>query len=426
MSGGMPNSPRGFEIREVDGRAAEIVERGEAITDLGNKMESAADTLQSIKENTFSGGAMAGDAIEALQETIGDCYKKLGEAADLYKPVGPVIETYGGVLETNKPPLDRSASTCQDLWSTYSSLPGDKDGSTEPEEGGGNPTPQETQAAQDDADDNQAKKEAYDAWETEAESFDTWRDAWKDGYDDAVSGITDGLSGSIEDGFWDDIGPAVDFLKTVVDIAAIIVAVVALVAGGWVIAAIAAGLALAALALTAAQWARGAASFTDVLWAAVGVVPFGKISTLAKFGALRKLATNADEMGKARTALKGDVFKTFKDLKPSTWADNADGAWKYKGFKELKGGFKSKGDVLQSYKDGLGREFAQGDFNAIKNIAKVEQGVRNTGNAMTHYGRAQTVMNNDNWGVVKDVPGLGSIPAIPKVPGINMPIGTVV
>ena len=229
MFGGMEDSPKGREIKHVEGTPGEIVSRGKQIESLGKKMHDAATTLQTLKDNTLSDGQQQGQAIQKLQEIIGDSHEKLREAGDLYEPVGPVLVQYGESLESCKPRIDGSANTCKELWSTYENLPGDKDDSTTEEEGGllgiGGTDKEE-------ATENKAKKEAYDNWQSEAEVFDTWYDVWEDAFDTATNGITDGTSGAIEDSWWSD---AADILGWV----AFAVGIVALVIGGPILGALA-------------------------------------------------------------------------------------------------------------------------------------------------------------------------------------------
>src|SRR5699024_11563737 len=93
----------------------------------------------------------------------------LGRAADLYEPVGPVVETYGEGLDELKTSLNNHVDECQELWNTYVELTG----SVEPRGVGGMFQPEEdSPEAESQADEGAAKKEAYEAWEEEARLFD--------------------------------------------------------------------------------------------------------------------------------------------------------------------------------------------------------------------------------------------------------------
>lgn len=275
MSGYMDPSPKGRAIATVDGQPGDIIARGQQIESLGQKMLTSADTLQRVKENSFDGGGQHGKSVEALQDKIGDSYKTLKQAGELYHPVGPVITKYGQALEHCKPQIDRSVESCEDLWAAYDALPGDKDGSTTPEAGGGflgiGGHDADSPEAKQDAEDNQAKKQAYDAWHDEAEQFDTWYDAWEDAFDEASSGIDDKMAGTIKDGFWEAFD---DFLDALGDVALVLSIVAICLTGPF--AAIALALSAVVLAGKLLEAATNHGSWSDVAWAALAILPFGK------------------------------------------------------------------------------------------------------------------------------------------------------
>lgn len=363
MFGGMPDSPKGREIKTVEGSPSGIIARGTKIEELGKKMDTAADTLQAIKENTFAGGEQQGKAIEKLQETIGDSYKVLEEAAELYKPVGPVIVKYGEMLETYKPIIDRSASTCSDLWDTYDALPGDKDDSMTEDDGGilGIGDTDKEEAAE-----NQAKKEAYDNWEDEAERFDTWYDVWEDGFDEAVNGISDGLAGAIEDSTWDNISDFVNAAYEILTWAALIIGVIAIFCTG--LGALAAILALAAFALSVVKYLNGAQTLGQLGLDALGIIPVTKLSNLTKLGHLANMAKGNKLTALARTwktVNKGPVGALTKSA-------IAKDPLKFKSGSELVEGLIGKG--FKSFKtDNL--KMYMGNFDSLKNGLGVFKGL---------------------------------------------------
>jgi hypothetical protein len=338
----MDRSPKGREIEHVEGRPGDIITRGEAITDLGDKMLDCADTLETIKNEAVGDGSQKGKAIEKLKEAIGDSYEKLREAGDLYKPVGPVITTYGNELDGCQPVINNSADDCETKWATYESLPGDREGSTTPEAGGGilgvGGYDKDSPEAKEKAENNAAKAAAYEDWLESAEAFDGGYDTWENAFDTACNNIGDAMAGSIKDSFWDNISSFVDVLVTILSWAALIIAVVAFFAGGWVLALIALGLGVLVFALTAAQYAHGEKSLTDLIFAGLAIVPVGKITHLTKLAQFPKLAS---ALGKGRAikrvwgALsKGPISKfmtakggkAFTFLKKSQITDNIFGA----------------------------------------------------------------------------------------------------
>lgn len=309
---------------------------------LGKKMLDCADTLETIKNEAVGDGSQKGKAIEKLKDSIGDSYEKLREAGELYEPVGPVITAYGEALEGAQPTINNSADDCVEKWAVYDSLPGDEDGSTTPEAGGGilgmGGYDKDSPEAKQKAEENGAKKAAYDAWVLSAEDFDEGYDTWEKAFDTAVESITDELSGSIKDSTWDNFSSFVDVLTTILSWAALIVAVVAFFAGGWVLALIALGLGALVFALTAAQYAHGEKSLTDLVFAGLAIIPVGKVthltklaqfpklaSALGKGGALKRVwgALSKGPMSKFMTARGG---KAFEFLKKSQISDNILGA----------------------------------------------------------------------------------------------------
>lgn len=286
----MPPSPDGNTVEHIEGEPATIENRGFQIEIIGSQMRQSAELLEKIETRA---GDQQGKAIESLVDTIGDSYDTLYKAADLYEPVGPVIKKYGSELSWIKPLIDNTADRCGDLWETYQSLPG----SVEPRGTGGLFEPDEgSDEAKEQAEEDAAKKAAYEDWESEARTFDVYYNTWEDAFEEAAAGVTEGTSGAIEDGFW---RTAFDFASSVLSWAAIAAGVLALVFAGP-FAAIALAIGAAYLAVTLVQKAYGDASWGDVAWAVVGVVPFGKAGGLFKKGAGRALA-GATRRGLSKT-----------------------------------------------------------------------------------------------------------------------------
>lgn len=396
MFGGMEDSPKGREIKHVEGTPGEIVSRGKQIESLGRKMHDAATTLQTLKDNSLSDGQQQGKAIEKLQEIIGDSHEKLREAGDLYEPVGPVLVEYGEALESCKPRIDASANTCNELWSTYENLPGDKDDSTTEEEGGllgiGGTDKEE-------AEDNKAKKVAHDNWKSEAETFDTWYDVWEDAFDTATNGVTDGTSGKIEDSFWSDIAE-------VMAIVTIVIAVVALVIGGPIMAAIALVAGAIYLAAVIGQYCNDEANGMDIFLAAVSIVPFGKMSFLGKMAHMNKAASKSALLGKF-TACKG-LTNAIKNPK-LFYKDGLIGAFKYRGagrgFHKLFFGNEGFKSVFRSHKGfWKGAEFAaQRGGNAVQNLARFDYVLSSATGLLGNYDK------------IDRIPGV-ELPARPTTP----------
>lgn len=272
-----PFSPDGHPIRHVAGNAEAIIKRGNAITTLGEQMHGAADTLEHLKHSSVDDGAQKGKAIEKLRDSIDDSYKTLREAGDLYEPVGPVLVTYGTAIAKIKPLIDSYADSCEELWGAYVALPGDPDGRQLGMPWSPEPGSPEAEAQ---GDEDTAKKAAYDAYITVANQFDGQYDDWLEAFETAADGVHDKVSGSIKDGFWEFL----DDLMEVLNWAALVIGVIALIVGGPFVL-IAFALAAAVLLVASIQMFDSGKSWgerwTNLGFAVLGVIPFGKFSQLA-------------------------------------------------------------------------------------------------------------------------------------------------
>lgn len=291
MSGG-GTSPKNRAIEAIADDGDSIWSRGYEIERLGEMMESAADTLEGLKNGTLEGEAMVGEAVDSLKDVIGDSFEKLREAADLYKPVGPPIQEYGSAMMVIKHGLNASVDECYTKWTAYQNAPGPEVGMAPPALGPEPGTPE----ADDSAKEAEKKQDLYDAWHEEAESFDSYYDTWEEAYEQAVRGVTDGTSGQIEDSFWDDIGPLLDALGYV----ALFLAIAAIFLTGP-FAALALILSAVILAGRLGQALFGNGSWADVGWAALGVIPFGAAGR-AFSGAFKGASRVAGLGGKFSTA----------------------------------------------------------------------------------------------------------------------------
>lgn len=311
----MEASPKGRTIRPVDGEPGAISKRGQQIEDLGEAMLNSALALQNIADSALGGDSMKGKAIDTLRDSIGDSHETLKQAGELYKPVGPVIKTYGDALEEVQPKIETAVNDAQDKYNHYLSLPGDKEDSQSEEEGGllGIGGTDKEEAA-----DNQAKAQAYQDFIDKATEFDTHYDTWEDAFETAANGIEDKTSGSIEDSAWSDWADVLKVVGTIVAIAAMFTGIGALIYLGVAIG-------IAATAITAMQMKNGEADWGDLAMAALTIIPVGKIGNLANFSHGTKLGT--------MTALKGMVGGSSAWGKPLLQITDSSiiGAWKIGG-----------------------------------------------------------------------------------------------
>lgn len=332
----MERSPKGRWIAEVEGDPDAIKKRGTEIEELGRMMSDSATILKGLADGT---DGLQGKAAVKLREGVGDVHGTLKEAGELYTPTGPVVRAYGVALAVDQPAINGHVANARTLWETYMSLPGSVDargtgGLFQPEEG----SPEAEQQADEDA----AKLAAYEAWEDEARRFDADYDSWESAFDTAASNVGDALAGKIKDSFWDDLDGFVAGALKVLAVVGLVLAVVGLVIGGPIIAALAAIVAVATLALTIYQYARGDATKLDLALAIVGVIPFGSLGKLAQgksgmlsfagdiAGGAFKPSTYSAAMGQMRTLsmasrFAGGGFQGFRAGVSTFWQLNGSG-----------------------------------------------------------------------------------------------------
>ncbi|GGH42886.1 hypothetical protein [Microbacterium album] len=363
-------SPSGRLIEEVTGEPEDIRARGLEMVRLGSRMENCASVLADISTRAT---ADQGQAVDALRESIGDSYVTLREAAELYKPLGPIIRQYGTDLAAVMPVLNGHVGECERLLLTYISLPGEVQprgtgGLFQPEDG----SPEaEQQRAED-----EAKKAAWDAYQAEGELFDRAYDTWEEAFDTAVSGLSEEMAGTIEDGGWRSF---LHGFSEVLGWAGLIVGVAALIIGGPLLAAIALAIGVVALAVTVIQAVQfGDKNGWDIAFAVAAIIPVGKLGP--KF---------------MRLDFADEVSNTFKVFKPSTWS----GAWTNRATTDglisigRTQGWKSalsKGVTGYSKEDWIGLSFLYtlgdaGQSLKVGPVAMVAEGVFNLGTNVLKY-----------------------------------------
>lgn len=270
----MPPSPGDREITYLIGDAVKIKTRGTEIERLGQKMLDSASALQGLVDGTDGN---KGKAVDKLREELGDVHGTLKEAGELYKPTGPIVRAYGvavaGVQDDIKGHVDR----CKELWETFYNLPPlgpnhetrGTGGWFEPDAG--------SEEAEQQAQEDEAKQNAYEAWEREAKLYDDDYEEWEGAFNLAAGSIDNTLAGKIKDGFWDKVDGFVAGALKVLQVVGIVLAVAGLIIGGPFIAALGAIVGLVALGLTAYQYIRGDATLGDVIFSVIGVIPFGSV-----------------------------------------------------------------------------------------------------------------------------------------------------
>jgi hypothetical protein len=233
-------------------------------------------------------------------------HEELKRAGDMYRPTGPVVRAYGEALAEVKPRLDRRADAADEAWGDFARTPGFLDG----ERPAWNAPEADSPEAEAQADADRAKQAAYDAWLEEANAFDAEYDTWEAAFERAASNVGEVLDGAIEDGFWDKVDGFVAGTLEVLKWVGLALAIAAIIVGGPLIAALSAIVAIATLALTIYQKARGDTGWKEVILATIGVIPFGSLGKVgtAKFAddALGGLLTGA-----GRSAIRTEISTIF-------------------------------------------------------------------------------------------------------------------
>ncbi|WP_347754544.1 hypothetical protein [Agrococcus sp. ProA11] len=312
-----PYTPRSRQIVEFQQDGGEIVDVAKEITDLAEYMTSAAGIMESLANGS---DGQQGQAVDKLRDKVGDAHVQLSLAAKLYMPIGDALMAYGTEVDgTINAQINTRHESAQEKWTTYASLPGDREGRTyflgigEPEAG----SPEAEQHEAEDA----AKRQAWNDWIDAAESYDAAYDTWESAWNSAVDRLDDGFSDDLKDSRWEKFKEGLGDVLEVLKWAGLVVGILALVIGGPILAAIAAAIAVIALIGTLILAFAGDRSWGDVSWAVVDVVPVGKLGKLFQAGEKMKFVK---EMGKNfRPSTYSDGISALKKFPTEGWGKGA-------------------------------------------------------------------------------------------------------
>lgn len=317
----MRSPNRGYELRPLEGESYEIWERGDRLVQLGEQMESTADTLSTIGDSSIHRSKGTDQLAEMASETSAD----LAAAATRYEMTGRALRTYAAALGTAQgwihPRIDEieaaelayvSATEAQaDAASQLSSLDSVLPWEDEPTD------QQRTSASADASHATTAMLLAKDTRDGLWEEFETRFSTWSDAYDDAVDGIQNAMdTAGNDDGFWEFIDNVLDVLALVL----LVLTVIALIIGAPIaglLGAILLGLAALVLALNLLKFAFGRATLSDVAWAAVGLLPFG-LGRLLSRGAPTLSAVMRTSRGAITQSIRSSL-PAFRLHRSSTW-----------------------------------------------------------------------------------------------------------
>lgn len=309
----MPDTYGGRELLKVDGDAGVISSRAAAIIDLGEKMSTAADTLQ-----LFADGDLGiGDSLEKIREQAKEVYADLRTAGERYSPSGEALKSYGQALETVQDETDSLVTNAETAWDSVNTTSfallevqqaqeqHDQEAEDKPAgEGDG-----ESAAQRPDASGEQAAFDSAVAdWESYWGSYDAPVSTWENAYEATRDDLEEVNENGVEDGFWDNAMPFIEGALKVLQVIGFVALIIAVCLTGP-IAAIAGVIAVVAgvlmLAGECAKFLGDRGSWKGVLVAAIGVIPFGKFASMGKLAdglsALKfsKLAGSARTWGRA-------------------------------------------------------------------------------------------------------------------------------
>ena len=333
----MPShTPGGRMIDTLRGDAEDVKARGQQIVDLGNDMSSAWTLISRLVDD---GAEMEGQSIDKLRDLCGKVSEDLSQASELYAAVGPHILGYGNDLERSKAIIDPLVEDLRDLWEAYYNLSREADTAEgavprEPDDD----ADADEQSAHDTAAAHAEEKRGLatakrNEWDEKAGEYDGAWDDWFDAFELAAQNIREGVSGKIEDSWKDDLRGALDFLANVLAVAGIVLAVLAIVIGGPIIAALAAIVAVATLAVALTRkLAFNDGSWLDVAFGVIGVIPFigpaaRAIRGLGSASGWRALGTAFGDdflrLTGLNAATRTDWLSGLNALRGATFADRA-------------------------------------------------------------------------------------------------------
>jgi hypothetical protein len=333
----MPShTPGGRMIGTLRGDAEDVKTRGQQIVDLGNDMSNAWTLISRLVDD---GAEMEGHSIDKLRELCGKVSEDLSQASDLYAAVGPHILRYGNDLASSKAVIDPLVEDLLDLWEAYYNLSREADTAEgavprKPDDDADADEQSAYDTASSTADEKRGLATAKKGeWDEKAGQYDTAWDNWFDAFELAAQNIREGVSGKIEDSWKDDLRGALDFLANVLAVAGIVLAVLAIVIGGPIIAALAAIVAVATLAVALTRkLAFNDGSWLDVAFGVIGVIPFlgpaaRTIRGLGTAGGWQSLGTAFGDDFVRLTGLSArtgtDWLTGLNALRGATFADRA-------------------------------------------------------------------------------------------------------
>ncbi|MFE6734121.1 hypothetical protein [Microbacterium sp. NPDC057650] len=319
----MPVTAGGRHMRKITGEHEAIQTRGTEIENLGELMTNSANRLGLFADGTVG----RGDSFEAIRDQAKEVHDDLRVAGERYTPSGAALTAYGVALGKAQSATDWLVEQAHDKWgavnrasSALSEVSGaqwqfdfDKNHDVD-QEGKERPDSSSEQATFD---------TAVEDFEYYWSRYDAPTETWEGAYDIAEGALSDVNANGVEDGFWDNMMPAIEALGTILFYVGLALIVVAFVFTGplAIIAAVAATVvAVLSVAVEASKFLAGRGDMTALILSAVAVIPFGRLAKFASFAKVGKLGELLGSGGRFSGAAKffgsefGDFAKGWKSF----------------------------------------------------------------------------------------------------------------
>lgn len=401
----MQQSPGKHDIHVLEGNASDIWQRGSDIVSLGVKMTLAASTMETL---VTDGAEQEGQWVDKLTEVSKEVYQELDKAGTFYMRVGPYVRDYGTALSTAQSTMKRIVPECERLWGIYETkLEAYHDALAVPVayptgEDADDPTARsQAESAKETAVETarQAKDTAYENWEAEAKDYDTAYDTWWGEFEDAYKGIETQNGKGLEDSWLDNLDGLVEFVQTVLSVAGLVLAALALIVGGPIVGLLALIVGVVALGLTIYQFARGDASGWDLAFAIVGVLPIGSLGDFASGGfktGMKSWVGMSGGMSFGDDAARWSLSATGSGLNPKAWVANMRGLAPEAGY--LAGeSFEIVGEFLSTHGDDT--------WEALGSIDHLPWTLAHIGDTMGNYFGVLPGVVRDTVGLFSGIPG---------------------
>lgn len=306
---------KNYELRRLEGSAADIASRGADLVTLGQQMASTAAALKDIADSSVH----KSQGTEKLAEAASETHSDLDKAGTRYELTGGVLTTYASVLETAQnwihPRIEEittAEQNYQDALTARSEAEGavkDLDTTWLWED---EPTPEDRDNA---AEALGSASTALTSAETNRDAlwteFETTFSAWSEGYDDAVDNLEKAMeTAGNNDGFWENLG---DFLEVLGWVIAVLAIIALFVSGPFalLLMGIIAVLSVIHLLGTLVSAIAGKTTWDQVLWSAIGLVTFGAGGILAKVA-----SKTAPSLGHVVAAGRGTLYQAVRATLP--------------------------------------------------------------------------------------------------------------